>query len=101
MFIGRTDAEAEAPKIWPHDVMSRFIGKDPDVEKDRRQQEKWGTENEMVGWHHGLNEHEFQQTSGDSEGQKRLVCFSPQGNRVRQDLETKQQQIIITTSNME
>ena len=37
MFIGRTDAEAEAPRIWPHDVMSQFIGKDPDVEKDRRQ----------------------------------------------------------------
>ena len=52
MFIGRTDAEAEAPKIWPHDVMSQFIGKDPDVEKDRRQQEKWATEDEMVGWHH-------------------------------------------------
>ena len=48
----RTDAEADAPILWPPDVKSRLIGKDPDAGKDRRQKEKWVTEDEMVGWHH-------------------------------------------------
>ena len=52
MFIGRTDAEAETPILWPPDVKSRLIGKDPDAGKDRRQEEKGTTEDEMVGWHH-------------------------------------------------
>ena len=52
ILIGRTDAEAEAPVLWPPDVKSRLIGKDPDAEKDRGQDEKVATEDEMVGWHH-------------------------------------------------
>ena len=64
IFIGRTDAEAEAPILWPPDVKNRLIGKDPDTGKDWRW-EKGTTEDEMVGWHHRLNGHEFEQTLGD------------------------------------
>ena len=60
MFIGRTDAEAETPVPWPPDVKSWFICKDPDAGKDWGKMEKGTTENEMVGWHHRLNEHEFE-----------------------------------------
>ena len=52
MFIGRTDIEAEAPILWPNIAKSQLIGKDPDTRKDRRQEEKGVTGNEMVGWHH-------------------------------------------------
>ena len=75
VFIGRTDAEAEAPILWPPDVKSWLIGKDPDAGKDWRQEEKGITEDEMVGWHHWLNGHEFEQTPGNS-GQESLVCCS-------------------------
>ena len=60
MFIGRTDVEAETPILWPHDVKNWLIGKDPDVGKDWKQEEKGMTEDEMVGWHHQLNGHEFE-----------------------------------------
>ena len=70
IFIGRTNAETEAPIFWPSDVKSRLIGKDPDAEKDWKQEEKGSTEDEMVGWHHLLNGHEFEQTPGDSKGQE-------------------------------
>ena len=60
IFIGRTDAEAETPKLWPPDVKNWLIWKDPDAGKDCRQEEKGKTEDEMVGWHHGLNGHEFE-----------------------------------------
>ena len=60
IFIGRTDAEAETPILWPPDVKNWLIGKDPDAGKDWRQKEKRMTENEMVGWHHWLNGHEFE-----------------------------------------
>ena len=66
-FIGRNAAEAEAPILWPPDVKSRVIGKDPDAGKDWRQEEKGVTEDEMVRWHHLLNVHEFEQTLGSSE----------------------------------
>ena len=59
MFIGRTDAEAEAPILWPPDVKSRLTDKDPDAGRDWGQEEKGMTEDEMVGWHHRLNGHEF------------------------------------------
>ena len=59
IFIGRTDAEAATPVLWPPDVKSWLIWKDPGAGKDWRQEEKWKTENEMVGWHHRLNRHEF------------------------------------------
>ena len=59
MFFGRTDAEAETPVLWPPHAKSWLIGKDPDVGKEWRQEEKGTTEDEMVGWHHRLNGHEF------------------------------------------
>ena len=74
MFIGRTDVEAETPMLWPPDVKSWFIGKDPDAGKDWRQEEKGTTEDEMVGWHHQLGGHEFEQALGVGEGQGGLVC---------------------------
>ena len=57
------------------------IGKDPDTGKDGGQEEKGATEDEMVGWHHQLNRHEFEQTPGDTEGQGSLVCCSPWGHK--------------------
>ena len=68
IFIGRPDAEAEAPIFWPPDANSRLIGKDPDAGKGWGQEEKGMTEDEVAGWHHQLNGHEFDQTLGDSEG---------------------------------
>ena len=60
--IGRTDAEAETPKLWPPAVKSQLIGKDPDAGKDWRQEEKGTTEDELVGWPHRVEAHEFKQT---------------------------------------
>ena len=60
MFIGRTDAEAETPVLWPPDAKNWLIWKDPDTRKDWRQEEKGMTEDEMVGWYHRLNGHEFE-----------------------------------------
>ena len=60
IFIGRSDAEAETPILWPSDVKSWLIGKDPDAGRDWRQEQKGMTEDEMVGWHHWLNGHEFE-----------------------------------------
>ena len=68
--IGRTDAEAEAPVLWLPDVMSWLIRKDPDAGKDRRQEEKGMTEDEMVGWQHRLNGCEFEQALGVGEDSK-------------------------------
>ena len=92
IFIGRTDAEAEAPILWPPDVKSRLIGKDSDDGKHWGQEEKGVTEDEMFRWHHLLNGHEFEQTLGDSEGQGSLVCcMQSMGlQRVRHDLGNEQ-----------
>ena len=68
IFIGRTDAEAEALILWSPDGKSWLIGKDPDAEKDWGQGEKRMTENRMVGWYHAINGREFEQTQRDSEG---------------------------------
>ena len=81
IFIGRTDAETEAPIIWPPDTNSQLIRKDSDAGKDWRQKEKGMTEDKMVGWHHQLNGHEFEQTLGDGEGQGSLACCSPWGHK--------------------
>ena len=72
LFIGRTDAKAEAPVLWPSDVKSQ-LRKDHDAGKDWRQEEKGITENEMVGWHHQLNKQEFEHVLGDGKGQESLV----------------------------
>ena len=77
IFIGRTDAEAEAPIFWPSVAKSQLIGKDPDAGKDWRREEKGSTEDEMVGWHHQFNGYELGQTLGDGEGQGSLACCSP------------------------
>ena len=81
LSIGRTDAEAEAPILWPPDTKNWLIGKDPDAGKDSGQEEKGMTEDEMVGWHHWLNQHEFQQAPGVGDEQGSLVCCSPQGHK--------------------
>ena len=97
IFIGRTDAEA--PIFWPPDVKSWPTGKDPDAEKDWRQEEKGVAEDEMVRQHHWLNRHEFEQTLGDGEGQGSLAWCSPRGCRVRHDWETKQ--VLLTMVDLE
>ena len=78
VFIGRTDVEAETPIVWSPYVKSWLIGKDPDDGKDWGQ-EKGTTEDEMVGWHHRLNGHEFEQSLGVGDRQGSMVCCSPWG----------------------
>ena len=85
IFIGRTDAEAETPILWPPDMKNWLSGKDPDAGKDWRQEEKGMTEDEMVGWHHWLDGHEFEWTLGVGDGWRSLVCCSPWGSK---ELET-------------
>ena len=77
----RIDIEAEAPILWPSDAKSGLTGKDPDAGKDWGQEEKGAAEDEMIGWYHWLNGHEFEQTLGDGEGQGSLVCCSPWGRK--------------------
>ena len=83
VFIGRSDAEAETPILWPPDAKSWLIGKDPDAGKDWRQEEKGMREDEMVGWHHWLNGHELGWTLGDGDGRGGLACCSPGGTESR------------------
>ena len=77
IFIWRTETEAEAPVLWPPDVMSQLIRKDPDDGKDWRQEKKGMIDDKMVEWHHQFIEHESEQTSGDGEEQGSLACCSP------------------------
>ena len=77
VFTGRTDAEAETPILWPPHVKSWLIGKGPDAGRDWRKEEKGTTEDEMVGWHHQLDRHEFEQALGVGNGQGTLACHSP------------------------
>ena len=93
IFIRRTDAEAEAPIIWPHDVKNRLISKDPDAGKDWGQKEKEVTEDEIVGWHHQLNGRELEQTLEDSERQGSLVCCCP-WDRKESDMTATEQQLV-------
>ena len=76
MFIGRTDVGAETSILWPPDVKSWLIGKDPDAGRDWGQEEKGTTEDEMVGWRHRLNGHGFGWTPGAGDGQEALACCS-------------------------
>ena len=69
--------EAEALILWPRDGKRRLIRKDPEARKDWKREEKGMTENKMVGWHHQLNRHEFEQTPGDGARQGSLACCSP------------------------
>ena len=77
IFIGRTNAEAETPILWPPDVKNWLIWKDPGAGTDWRQEEKGTTEDEMVGWNHWLNGPEFEQAPGAGDGQGSLACCSP------------------------
>ena len=79
IFIGRTDAEVLI--LWLPDAKSRLIVKDPDAGKDWGQEEKGVTNDEMIGGHHRLNGHEFEQTLENSKGQGSLVCCSPWGHK--------------------
>ena len=81
MFIGRTVAETEAPILWPPDAKSQLIGKDPDAGEILGQEEEGATKNEIVGWHHQFNGHEFGQTPEDGKGQGSLVCCSSWGHK--------------------
>ena len=77
IFIGRTDADAESLILWPPDVKNWLIGKDPDDGQDWRREEKGMTEDEMVGWHHQLDGHEFEQAAQVGGGQEILASCSP------------------------
>ena len=79
VFIGTTDAKAKTPVLWPPHAKSWLIGKDPDAGRDWGQEEKGTTENEMTGWHHWLNGHEFEWTPGVGDGQGGLVCCDSWG----------------------
>jgi len=81
IFTGRTDAEAEALILWPPDVKNWLFRKDPDPGKDWRQEEKGASEDEMVGWHHRLDGHDFEQAPGVGDGQWSLACYSPWGHK--------------------
>ena len=81
IFIGRTDAEAETPILWPPDANNWLIWKDSDAGKDWRQEEKGMTEDEMVGRQHQLDRREFEQAPGVGDGQGSLVCCSPRGHK--------------------
>ena len=87
IYTGKTDAEAEGPILWPPDVKNWLIWKDPDAGKDWGQ-EKGMTEDEMVGWHHWLDGHEFEWTLGVGDGQGGLACCSPWGHK---ELDTTEQ----------
>ena len=81
VFFGRTDDKAETPILWPPHAKSWLIGKDPDAGRDRGQEEKGMTEDEMAGWHHQLDVHEFEWTPGAGDGQGGLASCSPWGRK--------------------
>ena len=81
VFFGRTDVEAETPVLWPPHAKSWLIGKDSDAGKNWGQEEKGTTEDEMAGWHHQLDGHEFEWTPGDGDGQGGLACCSSWGHK--------------------
>ena len=80
-FFGRNDAKAETPVLWPPHAKSWLIGKDFDAGKDWGQEEKGTTEDEMAGWHHGLDECESEWTPGDGDGQGGLACCDSWGRK--------------------
>ena len=79
LFIGRTEAEADVPILWPPDVKNWLIGKDPDAGRDWGQEEKGTAEDEMAGWHHWLDGHEFEWIPGVGDGQGGLACCNSWG----------------------
>ena len=91
-FIGRTDAKAEAPILWPPDAKSQFFDKEltpwkrPWCWETLRAGRERMTEREIVEWHHRINGHEFEQTPGESEEQRILACYSPRGHKSQTQL---------------
>ena len=85
LFFGRNDAKAETPVLRPPHAKSWLIGKDSDSGRDWGQEDKWTTEDEMAGWHHWLDECEFELTPGDGDGQGGLACCNSWG---RKELDT-------------
>ena len=81
IFIGRTDAEAYTPILWPPDAKNQVIGKDSDAGKDWRQKENGMTEDKMFGWHYRLDGHECEQAPGIDDGQGSLACCGPWGRK--------------------
>ena len=81
VFIGRTDAEAETPILWPPHAKSWLIGKYPDAGRYWGPEEKGATEDEMAGWHHRLDAHEFGWTPGVGDGQEGLECCDSWGRK--------------------
>ena len=91
IFTGRSDAEVEGPMLWLPDVKSRLIGNDPNAGKYWRREEKGMTEDEMLGWHHWLNGHEFEQTREMAKDREAWHAASMGSPRVRHGLVTDQQ----------
>ena len=89
VFIGRTDAEAETPILWPPHAKSWLIGKDLDAGRDWGQEDKGMTEDEMAGWHHQLDAPEFGWTPGAGDGQGGLACYDSDLQRVGHDWATE------------
>ena len=88
VFIGKTDAEAETPMLWPPHAKNWLIGKNPDAGRDWGQEEKGTTEDEIAGWHHLLDAHEFEWTPGVDDGQGGLACCNSWGHK---ELDTTEQ----------
>ena len=93
-FTGRTDTKAKAPILWSPDVKSWFIRKDPDAGRDWGQEDKGTTEDEMAGWHHRLDRHEFGWSPGAGDGQGGLPCCNSWG-RKELDMTEQQHRLII------
>ena len=98
IFIRRTDAETEAPILWPLDGKSWLIRKNPNAGNDWRQEEKGMTEDKMVGWHHWLNGHEFEQAPGDGDEQGNLACCSPWGCKESDTIEQMKNNKVVFSS---
>ena len=92
IILGRTDAEAESPILWPLDVKNWLIRKYPNFLKEWRHKEKGLAEDRKVGWHHWLNGHEVEQILGDRGRQRNLACCSPWTHRVKPNLVSEKQQ---------
>ena len=87
LFIGRTDTEAGGPIFWPPGVKNWLTGKDTDAGKYWRQEKKGMIEGEMVGWHHQIDGHEFEQAPEVGDGQGSLACCSPWGHKESETIE--------------
>ena len=95
IFIGRIDAEAETLILWPPDKKNGLMWKDPDAGQDWRQEEKGMTDDEMVGWHHRLDGHEFEQAPAVGDGPGSLACCSPWGHKESDKTELLNWRVVI------